>query len=917
MDINYKLMFEEINDAVFIEDFEGKIFEVNRKACELFGYSREEFLKIKVFDIIPDEVKQNVFDLLKELRTKRSLTLRTKNIAKSGKVLDVDVSLRLLTLNNGEYIVAIVRDISDLVELQQNYKTLAELSQNVILVHDGKNVLFANRKLYDLFAIPYDTQIDIPYLISFADSESQKILKEAVSKRLKGEPAPSEYEISGRNFDGERINLLAYATRITYNRKLAILVNFVDITRFRQMERKLRFLNTLLKAISGVNQLIVREKDISKVLDGAAQLLKGVKNYESVFCIADAGEGMIFPSDAEIRDKLKHIPASKWRETVGGLNSPAFVRDIAAVEDEIDEEILRCSRSMSARGVAVIPISYRGKNYGLLCVLTREPNEWLDEEKKLLVEVAEDLGFAVHSYILEREKSVALKKLAQSEYLYKTLVETAPLAITLHDGNRFIFVNREFLRMTGYESFEELENIRVVDLLIPESREVAQEAINKMLATGEPFPLVEDEIICKDGTHHFVELAAAPVELDGKKYILIVGKDITQRRRAEQEAKSLQEKLLQAQKLEAIGRLAGGIAHEFNNLLNGIIGYAELLKENVSVASPAFRYAELILKTGLDAAKLTRQILSFSRKAPRENQPFSLNHAVNEVVEIIKQTAPRNVEIITDLSPQQVIVKGDMAQIEQVIMNLCVNGFDAMPAGGKLTLSTDIVEAGEGKYVELSAGKYARLAVEDTGIGMSEEIIKNIFDPFFTTKEPGEGTGLGLSIAYSIVHEHGGHIYVESEEEVGSRFEVLLPLAEGETSVAEVKPEHHGKPEGAETILVADDEPVLLNLLVDLLQSRGYRVLTAGNGAEAVELYKKRCDEIDLVLLDVLMPKMDGLEALKEIKKIDPRAKILVISGYAQMDKIDSCLEAGALGFVKKPFRISELSEKIWAALHG
>ncbi|MCD6530996.1 PAS domain S-box protein, partial [bacterium] len=800
----------------------------------------------------------------------------------------------------------------------RNYKTLAELSQNVILVHDGKNVLFANRKLYDLFAIPYDTQIDVPYLISLADLESREILTQMLERRLKGEPVSGEYEISGRNLNGERINLLVYATLITYNRKPAGLVNFVDITRFRQMERRLRFLNGLLKAISGVNQLIVREKDISKVLDGAAQLLKGVKNYEGVFCIADAGEGVIVPSEPEILQKLESVAeVDKWGEIIRRISCPSFIQDIDSVEDEIDEEILRCSRSMSARGLAMIPISYGDENYGLLCVLTREPNEWLDEEKNLLVEVAEDLGFAVHSYILEREKSVVLKKLAQSEYLYKTLIETAPLTITLHDGNRFIFVNREFLRMTGYESFEEVENIKVVDLLIPESREVAQEAINKMLASGEPFPPVEDEIICKDGTRCFVELAAAPVELDGKKYILIVAKDITQRRRAQQEAKSLQEKLLQAQKLEAIGRLAGGIAHEFNNLLNGIIGYAELLKENVSVASPAFRYAELILKTGLDAAKLTRQILSFSRKAPRENQPFSLNHAVNEVVEIIKQTAPRNVEIITDLFPKQVIVKGDMAQIEQVIMNLCVNGFDAMPDGGKLTLSTDIVEAGKGRYVELPAGKYARLTVEDTGIGMSEEIIKNIFDPFFTTKEPGEGTGLGLSIAYSIVHEHGGHIYVESEEGVGSRFEVLLPLAEGETAVAEGKPEHYGKTEGAETILVADDEPVLLNLLVDLLQSRGYRVLTAGNGAEAVELYKKRCDEIDLVLLDILMPKMDGLEALKEIKKIDPGAKILVISGYAQMDKIDSCLEAGALGFVKKPFRISELSEKIWAALHG
>ena len=915
VNIDYKIIFEQANDAIFIEDFDGNILDVNPRACELFGYKKEELIGANASIFIPDDVKAILPEVVKRLKEQGKLTLRTQNITKDGRRLDVDVSLKVVQLGDKEVVLAIVRDISDLIELQNNYKTLAELSQNVILVHDGKNVLFANRKLYDLFAIPYDTPIDIPFLMSFADPPSRKVLQENIKKRFSGEPVPPEYEVSGKNMDGERFNLLVYGTTVTYNSRPAVLVNFVDITQFRRLERKLEFLNNLLKAISGINQLIVREKDISKILEGTSRLLKGVQNYKEVVYAVEFMGQLILPETLD--PDFEKI----WSEIVShekmfkGLDEPLFVEDLKHLPGE-HELLVDCADLTGARKIAVVPVSYGGKVHGVLCVFADSSEPWLEEEKSLLNEVAEDIGFALHSSLLEYEKQEALNKLAQSERLYKALVETAPVAIALHDGRRFVFVNKEFLRMTGYDDIEELSGKDIVELLAPESRQAAREGINEMLRTGKAFSPVEDVVIRKDGTRIFVELAAAPVNLDGKDYILVAGKDITQRKRAEYEAKALQEKLLQSQKLEAIGRLAGGIAHEFNNLLNGIIGYAELLKENISVSEPAFRYAELILKAGLDAAKLTRQILSFSRRAPRENISFSLNDAVKEVVDIIKQTIPRNVEILTALSTQPVIVHGDLAQVEQVIMNLCVNGVDAMPDGGKLIISTDTVSAEGTEYPDLPQGEYARLVVEDTGVGISEDIIDKIFDPFFTTKDPGEGTGLGLSIVYSIVHEHGGRIYVSSEVGRGTRFEVLFPLEKREPESEIARGTGEGKSLENATILVADDEPVLLALLVDLLQSRGYRVLTAADGVQAVELYEKRRDEIDLVLLDILMPKMDGLEALEKIMKINPKARVLVISGYAHMDKVDACLEAGALGFIKKPFRISELSDKIWSALN-
>ncbi|RKZ29928.1 hypothetical protein DRQ33_08355, partial [bacterium] len=567
--------------------------------------------------------------------------------------------------------------------------------------------------------------------------------------------------------------------------------------------------------------------------------------------------------------------------------------------------------------LGIIPIpsfDKHKKNYGTLLVTIDREYFWSEEEKGLLIEVVEDLGFALNSIKLEQEKETILNKLAQSEELYRSLVNLAPIGIGLHDGKKLLFANDKAVEILGYDNFQQMSEKSLLDFVSTESVEMAKSRIERMFSADEPASPMEEILVRKDGTKIIAEVSAAPIEIDGEKRVLIVVHDITKRKKAEEEALALEQKLLQAQKLEAIGRLAGGIAHEFNNLLNGIIGYAELLKENLSASSSAFRYTELILKAGLDAAKLTRQILSFARRTPKEETPFLINEAIQEVVDILKQTAPRNVDIVMDLADEEIVIVGDMAQIEQVIMNLCVNAFDAMPQGGKLNIQTEIAQIKDDSHFEIPPGKYTRIKVSDTGIGMSEEILQNIFDPFFTTKEPREGTGLGLSIVYSIVHEHKGHIYANSTPGEGSTFEILLPISDSEAKTGP-KFAAQSKVKGSETILVADDEPVMLNLMVDLLQSRGYRVLTAVDGVEAVELFKSRQDEIDLVILDVIMPNMDGLKALNQILEIEPYAKILVVSGYAQIDTVDKCLEAGAKGFIHKPLRIAELSEKIWNTL--
>ena len=310
--IDYRILFRECNDAVFIEDMAGNILSVNKRAEELYGYTGREFTELKVTDLIPPNVADQLGEIVKTLKADKQLKLRTKNVKKNGEIFDVDVSLQVVEFSGKEIVFAIIRDISQLMELQrrhkeqwENYKTLAELSQNVIMVHNDKDVLFANNKLYELFRIPYDKKLSVPFLLSLADPECRKKMAEYSQKRLAGEYVPESYEISGYTIDGKTLNMILSARKITFDGKPAILVNFVDITEFRKMETKLKFLNKLLKAISMVNQLIVREKNIYPLLAGISNILENIGIYTNVLPFLYEDGELKCPDELSVDEKLK------------------------------------------------------------------------------------------------------------------------------------------------------------------------------------------------------------------------------------------------------------------------------------------------------------------------------------------------------------------------------------------------------------------------------------------------------------------------------------------------------------------------------------------------------------------------------------------------------------------------------------
>lgn len=382
----------------------------------------------------------------------------------------------------------------------------------------------------------------------------------------------------------------------------------------------------------------------------------------------------------------------------------------------------------------------------------------------------------------------------------------------------------------------------------------------------------------------------------------------------EKEEELIRKELFQAQKMEAIGTLAGGIAHDFNNMLQGVLGYTSLLKMKVPETDPIYKPLSVIENSAERAAELTKQLLGFARKGKYIVEPLNINAVIDEVYKIISRTFDRAIDI--KILPEYDLraIEGDKSQIEHVILNLCLNARDAMPAGGLLLIETSNINAGEGDipYPWLKTGRYVSIKIKDTGIGMDEEVKRHIFEPFFTTKE--KGTGMGLAMVYGVVKNHDGFITVDSDLGKGSTFTIYLPAAERVIMKDEVKETILLRGEG--TILVVDDEEFIRLFAKETLERLGYRVQEASNGEEAINVYNNTSKKIDLVILDLIMPKMGGEETFHKLKMIDPHVKVLISSGFGAGEQTkelmkDTCI----VGFIQKPYNTTEIAEMVKTAL--
>jgi two-component system, cell cycle sensor histidine kinase and response regulator CckA len=400
---------------------------------------------------------------------------------------------------------------------------------------------------------------------------------------------------------------------------------------------------------------------------------------------------------------------------------------------------------------------------------------------------------------------------------------------------------------------------------------------------------------------------------DGRDVKFQIAIDITERKEAEQEQDLLKAQLFQAQKMESIGTLAGGIAHDFNNLLTVVLGFSELLLIGKDERDPSYADLQKINQAAKSGADLVKSILAFGRKAEINPRPLKLNYEIEQVKGLLNRTIPKMIEIKLILSDDLATVNADPVQIEQILVNLAVNASDSMPDGGKLVIETKNVTVDQ-EYSSLNPenapGDYVLLSVSDTGHGMDKETLNQIFEPFFTTKEKGRGTGLGLAMVYGIVKQHGGHVACDSKPGLGTIFKIYLPVTKVEPKLSAPINEQ-ALLAGKETVLLADDEEMVRDLGKRILERSGYTVLSAANGKEALDLYKREKGKISLVILDLIMPGMGGKECLEVLLKIEPRVKVLIASGYAAEGQTKDTIATGASGFVGKPYDMRQMLQAV------
>jgi len=396
--------------------------------------------------------------------------------------------------------------------------------------------------------------------------------------------------------------------------------------------------------------------------------------------------------------------------------------------------------------------------------------------------------------------------------------------------------------------------------------------------------------------------------------VLALIQDIQQRKDMEEERGRLQERLFQAQKMEALGTLAGGIAHDFNNLLGVILGFASIVRLRLAPSDPLLEFVKMIEQSAGRGADLARQLLGLGRQGKRDSIPIRMGDVLGHVVRIITSTFDRRIQVQTRTESGPLWVDANPGQLEQAILNLCINARDAMPEGGVLALESSRVTLGEGDSSRPShclPGNYARITVRDTGVGIAPHVLGRIFDPFFTTKEPGRGSGLGLSMVYGMASGAGGFVQVESEVGLGSAFSIHLPL-KGPPVERTVAARSSVLEAGTGTVLVVDDEPMVLAFIEEALKKLGYKVLTVVDGQQACEVYSSHSNQIDMVLLDMVMPGTTGLEVCRRLRGINPKVKVILSSGYSSGDVAREARLAGAMGFIGKPYSLEELS----SALH-
>jgi PAS domain S-box-containing protein len=512
-----------------------------------------------------------------------------------------------------------------------------------------------------------------------------------------------------------------------------------------------------------------------------------------------------------------------------------------------------------------------------------------------------------------KERNAVERALMESEKRYRVLTDVVPIAIIVHRELKILIANSQAMDLFRVQEPSDLIGSFIPDLVYPDDLGIFYERTQAIMDKGNTAQPREYRWVRLDGTSFSAEAMGIRISQFGELATLTVLRDLTQQKRDETEKNRLMTQLQQAQKMEAVGTLASGIAHDFNNILQAISGTVQLMTADGGRSALDRHRLEGIDTAAMRASDLVKRLLTFGRKVEPKLGPVDLNQEVMRSVAILERTQPKMIQLETSLCQDLPLINGDVSQLEHVVINLGNNAADAMPDGGTMRINTEVAclldgkpQGGNGQAP--SGAEYVKFSMSDTGTGMDEATLKQIFDPFFTTKEVGKGTGLGLSTVYGIVQSHGAQIRCQSKPGQGTSFEIYFPVYRGEDNTGQTDSETPAPIVGGqESIMVVDDEASILTVVSDLLSDLGYSVYTAQSGEAALKLYQEKGHEIDLVILDMGMPGMGGKRCLKRLKEINPGVKVLIASGYSGDQVVSEVRKAGALAYLRKPYRLHEL----------
>jgi PAS domain S-box-containing protein len=886
----YRVAIESSNDGVALFRGPGLIYG-NRRYIDMFGYdSLEEAQQTDRFLKIHTDDREMVaeYTARRQRGEPAPSPYECKGIGKNGAIMHLEVSVANVTYLGEPAFLAYLRDITErkraeeaLMQSEKKYRSIFDNALEGIFqtTPDGR-YLTVNPALARMYG--YDSPGEMMEAVTDLQGQQYVVPEDRVRLkalyRQQGFVKGFETQIYTKNRDKVWISMNAQAVRDPEGNTLHYEGTTENITERKRAEEELqkahRRLSDIIDFLPDATFVIDREKRVV-AWNKAIEEMSGLKKEEIL------GKG----------DYAYAVPFY-------GKPRPIVIDLVFERNEEMEKTYDHVQGLGSRLSVEVyVPKIYRGR--GAYLAATASP---LFDHEGNVVGAIETIRDTTEQKRIE-------KALQESEERYRVAIEHSNDGVALVRGDRHIYVNQKFLEIFGYRSLEEVVGKSHCLTVHPDDRQKVL-SYNHRRQRGEAAPnRYEFKGLRKNGEIVYIEASVTGTTYQGEPISLAFLRDVTGRR-------SLEAQLLQAQKIEAIGTLAGGVAHDFNNILMALMGYANLLQMKMGQNDPSRVYVDNILASTAKAANITQSLLAFGRKQVMELKPHKINALLRDVEKLLNRLLPEDIGFKVFLGADATIM-ADMTQITQVLMNLATNARDAMPKGGDLRIETACVEIhGEFKRAHGfgEPGKYALVSVADTGTGMDEKTKERIFEPFFTTKEVGKGTGLGLSIVYGIVKQHNGYITVESEQGKGTVFRIYLPEVKAEVApeTKEAQPDLQG---GTETILLAEDNLDIRRVTSHTLAMSGYTVIEAADGRGAVEKFREHQDEIKLVILDVVMPEKNGKEAYEEMRTMRHDVKALFMSGYTSDVVLDKGVFAKAFDYIAKPIAPNELLHKVRSIL--